>query len=34
MMLGNAVRKTKLPLADKQKALGRLNDTHASQPMI
>jgi len=26
MMLGNAVRKTRLPLVDKQKALGRLND--------
>jgi hypothetical protein len=32
MMLGRAVRKTRLPLADKQKALERLNDTGNAPP--
>jgi hypothetical protein len=31
MMLGRAVRKTRLPLVDKQKALQRLNDTRSER---
>ena len=34
MMLGRAVRKTRLPLADKQKALNRLNGRHAEHACV
>ena len=34
MMLGRAVRKTRLPLADKQKALNRLNAAQTQPRML